>query len=372
MRMMHLADLHIGKVVNGYSMLEEQQTVLRQVTDILRRENIHHLILAGDIYDTPQPTQAAIELYDQWLNELRAAAVRLYIISGNHDSMRRLSFGEQSFHKNEIEIAPYFEGKLKTVRVEEDGVCVFITLLPFLKPAMVRPYFPDQAIDSYEEAIRVTLAANPPVGEGFHLCVAHQFVTGGRVCESEELVVGGTENISAELFAAYDYVALGHLHEAQSVGGRAVVRYAGSPLKYSFSEVNHRKSATILEWSREGVQISTRDLQPTHDLVEVRGIFNEVIERRLPDPSAYLHVVLCDETEVPQALQRLRSVFPNIMKLDYERRRWDEQEIETFGQRMTEIDELELFGRLYQMQMGRDMSERQLQILKELLEEESE
>ena len=370
MKMMHLADLHIGKVVNGYSMLEEQTAVLQQVAALLEREQIRHLLLAGDIYDSPQPSQAAVELFDQWINSLRRIGVRLYLISGNHDSMRRLSFGEQSFQKNEIEISPYFTGKLKTVMAEEDGVRVAVTLMPYLKPALVRPYIAE-TVESYEDAVRLTLAANPPQPDCFNLLVAHQFVTGARTCESEELVIGGSENISGELFAAYDYVALGHLHEGQSVGGRATVRYAGSPLKYSFSEVDHRKSATVLTWTPDGVQIDTIPLVPVHDLAELTGLFAELMERRVPDPEAYMRIVLRDETEIPQALSRLRTVFPNIMRLEYSRSTSAQSELPEFaGQAAPDV--LEVFGQLYQRQMGAELTEQQKQLIKELAEEDEQ
>ena len=371
MKLMHLSDLHLGKRVNGFSMIEDQRHVLQQIEALAAQERPDAILLCGDIYDKTVPSAEAVELFDGLLSNL-ADLAPVYIISGNHDSAERLAFGGRLLEKARVHVSPVYEGSIKTVDQDDEYGTVAFHLLPFLKPVQVRHYFPDAGIESYSDAIRTALSGID-LGDGKrHVLLAHQLVTGSERCESEELSIGGTDNVDAEVFAGFDYVALGHLHGPQRAGGDHI-RYCGTMLKYSFSEANHHKSVTFAELGEKGsLTITTRPLTALHDLRELRGTYEKLMDRKTYQgtdlPDCYLNIVLTDEEDVPEALARLRTVYPYIMKLSYDNARTRQNQNPLEAAAEPETSPLELFGLLYEKQNNRELGREQSAYLTELIE----
>ena len=317
MKFLHLADLHLGKRVNGFSMLEDQAHILRQILAILDDEQPDGVLIAGDVYDKSVPSVEAVELLDGFLTELRARGVPVLLISGNHDSPERLAFGGRVMDSCGIHISPVYDGALAPVTLHDEFGPVHVWLLPFVKPAHVRRWFPDADVESYTDAVAEAVAHMDIDTAARNVLVTHQFVTGGTRSGSEELSVGGTDNVDSRVFAPFDYVALGHLHGAQHIG-RETIRYAGSPLKYSFSEARQHKSVTVVTLGEKGdVQVRTAALTPLRELREIRGSYDELTARSFYEHttyrSDYLHLILTDEQDVFDAMSRLRTIYPYPM-----------------------------------------------------------
>lgn len=373
MKFLHLADLHLGKRVNGFSMLEDQAHILRQILAILDDEQPDGVLIAGDVYDKSVPSVEAVELLDGFLTELRARGVPVLLISGNHDSPERLAFGGRVMDSCGIHISPVYDGALAPVTLHDEFGPVHVWLLPFVKPAHVRRWFPDADIESYTDAMAEAVAHMDIDTAARNVLVTHQFVTGGTRSGSEELSVGGTDNVDSGVFAPFDYVALGHLHGAQHIG-RETIRYAGSPLKYSFSEARQHKSVTVVTLGEKGdVQVRTVALTPLRELREIRGSYDELTARSFYEHttyrSDYLHLILTDEQDVFDAMSRLRTIYPYLMTLDYDNARTRAaggMSVPAEAERRTP---LELFEALYQRQNHQPMSEVQRAYIAQLMEQ---
>lgn len=373
MKFLHLADLHLGKRVNGFSMLEDQAHILRQILAILDDEQPDGVLIAGDVYDKSVPSVEAVELLDGFLTELRARGIPVLLISGNHDSPERLAFGGRVMDSCGIHISPVYDGALAPVTLHDAFGPVHVWLLPFVKPAHVRRWFPDADIESYTDAVAEAVAHMDIDTAARNVLVTHQFVTGGTRSGSEELSVGGTDNVDSGVFAPFDYVALGHLHGAQHIG-RETIRYAGSPLKYSFSEARQHKSVTVVTLGKNGdVQVRTVALTPLRELREIRGSYDELTARSFYEHttyrSDYLHLILTDEQDVFDAMSRLRTIYPYLMTLDYDNTRTraaDGMSVPAETERRTP---LELFEALYQRQNHQPMSEVQRAYIAQLMEQ---
>lgn len=373
MKFLHLADLHLGKRVNGFSMLEDQAHILRQILAILDDEQPDGVLIAGDVYDKSVPSVEAVELLDGFLTELRARGVPVLLISGNHDSPERLAFGGRVMDSCGIHISPVYDGALAPVTLHDEFGPVHVWLLPFVKPAHVRRWFPDADIESYTDAMAEAVARMDIDTAARNVLVTHQFVTGGTRSGSEELSVGGTDNVDSSVFAPFDYVALGHLHGAQHIG-RETIRYAGSPLKYSFSEARQHKSVTVVTLGEKGdVQVRTVALTPLRELREIRGSYDELTARSFYEHttyrSDYLHLILTDEQDVFDAMSRLRTIYPYLMTLDYDNARTRAaggMSVPAEAERRTP---LELFEALYQRQNHQPMSEVQREYIAQLMEQ---
>ena len=373
MKFLHLADLHLGKRVNGFSMLEDQAHILRQILAILDDEQPDGVLIAGDVYDKSVPSVEAVELLDGFLTELRARGVPVLLISGNHDSPERLAFGGRVMDSCGIHISPVYDGALAPVTLHDAFGPVHVWLLPFVKPAHVRRWFPDADIESYTDAMAEAVAHMDIDTAARNVLVTHQFVTGGTRSGSEELSVGGTDNVDSGVFAPFDYVALGHLHGAQRIG-RETIRYAGSPLKYSFSEARQHKSVTVVTLGEKGdVQVRTVALTPLRELREIRGSYDELTARSFYEHttyrSDYLHLILTDEQDVFDAMSRLRTIYPYLMTLDYDNARTRAaggMSVPAEAERRTP---LELFEALYQRQNHQPMSEVQRAYIAQLMEQ---
>lgn len=367
MRFLHLADLHIGKKVNGYSMIEDQAHVLAQILAYVAEKKPQAVLLCGDVYDKPQPTEDAVRLFDGFLTRLAELAQAVLIIPGNHDSAERLCFAADMLKRQGVYLARPFGGQVEVVQLADEAGPVNFWLLPFVKPVQVRRCFEDvESLATYDEAVaRIMQEVKLPEAER-NVLLAHQFLTGAAVCESEELAIGGLDNVSAGHFAAFDYVALGHLHGAQQVE-RAEVRYAGSPLKYSFSEARQKKSVALVDMDEAGrVTQELLQLKPLRDMREISGKFAEILEMAPSDD--YMHITLTDEEDVINAPARLAQVFPNLMKLDQERTASRESRAQEPNVVLGR-GPLALFAEFYSGQSGRELNEQQRALLRELAEE---
>lgn len=371
MKLLHLSDLHLGKRVNGFSMLEDQRVILTQIVDLAEEEKVDAVLLAGDLYDKPVPPAEAVTLLDGFLTRLSGGGIPVFAISGNHDSPERLAFVTRLLAGEGIHLTAQYQGPQPPFLLQDEYGDVAIYALPYLKPALVRHWNPEADIASYEEAVSYALGQWAVDKTRRNVLLAHQFVTGGVTCESEERSVGGVDQIPAPLFAAFDYVALGHLHGPQSVG-RPTLRYSGSPLKYSFSECGHEKSVTLVTLREKGqVEIQTLPLTPCRDLREIRGAYEEVTAKSFyqgTNREDYLHVILTDEEDVPEAMGKLRTIYPNLMKLSYDNRRTQDVAEVTGAERPEEKTPLELFQDFYRLQNNQPMAPQQEALVRQLME----
>ena len=366
MKLIHLSDLHIGKRVNEISMLEDQIHILEQILAIIRAEQPDGVLIAGDVYDKSVPPAEAVTVFDAFLCRLAEEKVPVFVISGNHDSPERLAFGGALMERAGIHMSPVYDGAVEPVVLRDSFGDVNIWLLPFVKPTHVRKAFPEAIIESYTDACRVAVEQMAIDTAVRNVLVTHQFVTGASTCESEELSVGGSDNVDGSVFDGFDYVALGHIHGPQNIGSNRM-RYCGTPLKYSFSEVNHCKSLTVVELGEKGsLTLRAVPLVPRRELRQLRGTFNDLLSGKPSDD--YLHLVLTDEEDVPEALGRLRAVYPHTMKLSYDNTRTRADSIIDCAD-VQQRSPLELFGELYELQNNQPMSETQLAFLEELLEQ---
>ena len=360
MKLFHLSDLHLGKRLNEYSLLEDQRHILDALLDLTGRERPDAVLIAGDVYDKPVPPAEAVELLDSFLVRLTALGAQVLLIAGNHDSPERLAFGGRLMAAEGVHVAPVYDGTVRPVVLTDEYGPVYFYLLPFLKPAHVRRFFPEEETGSYTAALRAAVGAMGVDFAARNVLVTHQFVTGAHTCDSEEHTIGGTDGVDAAVFDGFDYVALGHLHNPQQVG-RPEVRYCGTPLKYSFSEANCPKSVTVVELGEKGtVSLSTLPLTPRRELRELRGRYEALTLRSFYAgtslPEDYLHITLTDEEDIPDAVGKLRVIYPYLMKLDYDNTRTRSMAgpLELGGS--ARRSPMELFEALYERQNNQPMT----------------
>lgn len=372
MKFVHLSDLHIGKRVNEVSMLDDQEYILGVIVKVIDREKPDVVLIAGDVYDKSVPSAEAITLFDDFLFRLAKRKVPVLIISGNHDSAERLSFGGRMMKESGIYVSPVYDGKISPVEFEDEFGTVKFWMLPFLKPGHIKRWYPEENTETYSDAIRLAIKHLAIDVNERNVLVSHQFVTGAISCESEEISVGGTDNVDASVFEDFDYVALGHIHAPQNVGTEKI-RYCGTPLKYSFSEVKHEKSLTIVNLGEKGkLEINAVPLVSKRDMREIKGTYNELtaksyyVNTRLDD---YLHVILTDEEDVPEAVGRLRSIYPNIMKLSYDNTRTRSSGEIATAEEVRLKSPLELFEELYELQNNQGMTDEQRSFTQKLIED---
>ena len=377
MRLLHCSDLHLGKRVHECSMTEEQRHILKQIASIAVAQQVDGIIIAGDLYDKLVPSIEAVGLLDEFLTSLWEQHLPVYLISGNHDSPERLSFGTQLLEQNDVYLAGVFTGKAQHLSLQDAYGALELYLLPFIKPAVVRSFYPEESIETYEDAVRVALSHSDIDPQKRNVLVAHQFVTNnGREPErsdSETLSVGALDQVDVSLFDGFDYVALGHIHGPQKIG-RETVRYCGSPLKYSFSEWRHKKSVTIVELKEKGIVLLEQiPLQPIHDLREIRGTVSSLLQPEVVaqgDPQDYLRVILTDEIPPYDPLGQLRQVYPNLLRLDFERNEVAAMESITAAQDVEEKTIMELFSDFYEMANDRSMNEAERAVMEQIWKEQ--
>ena len=371
MKLFHLSDLHIGKRVNEVSMIDEQAYILDRILEAVDAEQPEAVLISGDVYDKSVPSAEAVTLFDRFLCQLAERKRQVLLISGNHDSPERLAFGGRLMEEKGIHLSPVYDGTIAPITLTDSHGPIHFWLLPFLKPTHVRRFYPEEGIESYTDACRVAIGQMEIDPAQRNVLLAHQFVTGSATCESEEISVGGTDNVDAAVFDAFDYVALGHIHGPQNIGSQRI-RYCGTPLKYSFSEAKHCKSITVAELGEKGsLQIRTLPLIPRHDLREIRGSYEEVTAKAFYENTPvedYLHITLTDEEDVPEAVARLRVIYPNLMKLTYDNTRTRSSSSVDAAADVQKKSPLTLFGELYEQQNGQPMSDIQQSYLQSLIE----
>ena len=361
MKLLHLSDMHIGKRLYEVSLIEDQKYILEQILEITDKEKPDGIIIAGDIYDKSIPSAEAVEVFDDFLFSLSERKLKVFIISGNHDSPERIAFGSRIMCRGGIYLSPVYNGEITKIPLSDD---VDIYMLPFVRPADVRRFYPDDDVQSYTDAVRVAIDHTETDPDHKNIIITHQFVTGASRCDSEDKSVGGTDNVDGSVFDKFDYVALGHIHGPQNVGTEKI-RYCGSPLKYSFSESDHEKSVTIIEID-DDIKIRTEKLVPKHDLKNIKGDFEDVMKTESED---YVRIILTDDVETPDALERLRFSFPNILTLEYDNKRTRASINYNVSENGTEKSPFEIFSDFYEkMNGGIGLNSEQQDYMKKLIE----
>lgn len=370
MKFIHLSDLHIGRRVYGFSMLEDQAHILREILRAVEDEKPDGVLIAGDVYDKSVPSAEAVQALDEFLTGLRDCCGQVFVISGNHDSPERIAFGSRLMAGSGVHMAPVYDGGVGALTLEDAHGPVNVYMLPYLRPGMVRQELRDETVETYTDAYRAAIAAMRVDPKERNVLIAHAFVTGAERSESEEISVGGADNVDVGVFDVFDYVALGHLHRPQNVGSERV-RYCGTPLKYDFSEASHEKSVTVVELGQKGaLAVRTIALSPLRDMRELRGTYMELTARSFyagANTEDYLRVTLTDEEDVPDALGRLRSVYPNIMRLQYDNRRTRAMGQLAISDEVPRLHPAALFADFYEQQNGQPMNEAQERFLSELI-----
>ena len=375
MRFLHLADLHIGKRVNGFSMIEDQKFVFEQVYNVIENEKIDGIIMAGDIYDKPVPSAEAVKLFDEMLTRLVSINLPIFVISGNHDSAERIGFGSDILSAAKVYMSRVYNGNLQKIELEDDYGKINVYLLPFIKPATVKNIYKEAEIKDYDDALEYVLSQEKIDETKRNVIVSHQFVTGAMRSESEEVSVGGLDNVSVENYEAFDYVALGHIHRAQQMG-RESARYAGTLLKYSFSEEKHNKSMTIVDLKEKGnIEIKDIPVKPLHDLKTIKGKFSKITSEEFYKElkkEDYYRAVLTDEDDILNAIGKLKSIYPNLMSMEYDNTRTRSYSVVDNVETGEAKSPLDYFEEFFEKQNGRKMSEKQRNYLLEILGEARE
>ena len=376
MKILHLADLHLGKRVNEMSMIEDQKYILDQIITLIKEESVGIVLLCGDIYDKSIPTIEAIHLLDEFLDQLSKMAIKVLMISGNHDSIDRLSFGKSLFTRSNLYIASQFENEIEKITVKENGITVNFYMLPFVKSDYISHIFQLQT-DSYEECFRYLIEHTKIDEEETNILLSHQFVTANKknpeLSDSETSSLGGIDNIDFHIFDPFDYVALGHIHKPQAMG-REMVRYAGSILKYSFSEIHMDKKATILTIdAKKEISLSFHPLKPLRDMREIECSLEELLKKQceIGKQEDYMHVILTDEEQILDAIGKVRTIYPNVMQISFKNRRHMKQ-LESAQIKEDQISDqspAELFEQFYKMQNHIDLDEKRLQLVLSVFEE---
>jgi exonuclease SbcD len=437
MKLLHISDLHIGKRVNEFSMIEDQKYILRQILTIADQQQADGVMIAGDIYDKPVPSAEAVQVFDWFLTELADRGKKVYAVSGNHDSAERIAFGAQLMRGRGVYVSPVYRGETAKYTLTDAYGEMNIYLLPFIKPAVVRHALegltdtdadftqeevlsdaaekekPSKVLlgscyetekssevssescyetekpskvssescyekekpskvspESYYDAVKIAIERMNVDTSKRNILIAHQFVTGAGRCDSEEVSVGGLDNVESEVFDAFDYVALGHIHSPQFIK-RETLRYCGTPLKYSFSEADQEKSVTVVEFAEKGnIQLSTVPLVPFRDMRRIRGTYLEVTARTFYqefNTEDYVQVTLTDEEDIPDGLQKLRIIYPNLMRLEYDNSRTKQSHMIERAEDIEQKSEQELFAEFYELQNNQPMNTEQAAFVAQLI-----
>lgn len=373
MKFIHLSDLHLGIRVNDFSMSEDQRYILDRILDIIDREAPDGIIIAGDIYDKSMPPAEAVAMFDDFISSIAERKIKTFIISGNHDSAERIAFGSRIMNAGGIYLSPVYNGDIKPVVMEDEYGSVNIYMLPFVRPSTVRAFYPDDDTDSYSSAVGTAVKHMNADFTQRNIIITHQFVTGAVRSDSEDISVGGTDNVSADIFADFDYTALGHIHKPQNIGSERI-RYCGTPLKYSFSEAKQDKSVTVIELGKKGdVNVRTVKLIPLRDMTELKGSYEELMKKSFYDGTGYtedyVHITLTDENDIPDAVSKLRLVYHRLMKMDYDNARTKKQSIIEGMTSAREADPEKLFGEFFESQNNVPMNDEQAAFVSGIIKE---
>ena len=365
MKFLHLSDLHLGKRMNDVSLIDDQKYVLAQAVQTAKDEQVDAVIIAGDVYQKASPPAEAMSLFNDFLTALAELQIKVFVISGNHDSALRVSYLSALVRHAGIYISEEFDGRLQQHTVTDRYGTVTVHLLPFIKPIFVKKLFPEEQIETCQDAVAAILRHSPVDTSQRNILVCHQFVTGAETSDSEEHTVGTLDNIDSSLFSDFDYVALGHIHKPQKIS-RDTLRYCGSPLKYSFSEATHEKSLCIVDMQEKGnITLTCKPLQFLHEVRHVRGTLREILD--MPYSEDYVHVTLLDELVSPDARITVATVFPNMMTFAVENSKTSTSEEIIGAETVENKDMLELFRDFYKLRNnGVDPTAEMLEILEEI------
>ena len=375
MKLIHLSDLHLGKRVNEFSMIEDQKYILDQILTVIDEERPDGILLAGDLYDRPVPSAEAVQLFDSFLTRLAQRKLPVYAISGNHDSAERIAFGAHIMSSSGICMSPVYDGKTAKYCLTDSYGEVWIHLLPFIRPSVVRHALAGEEgtedIRTYQEAVQAAVEHMDIDIEKRNILVAHQFAVGAVSCDSEEITVGGIDQIEVSVFRDFDYVALGHIHSPQNVGSDHI-RYCGTPLKYSFSEAGQQKSVTVVELKEKGnLKVREISLKPKRDMRKLKGSYMEITSlSNYQDTNTedYVQITLTDEEDIVDGMQKLRTIYPNLMRLEYDNRRTRENQNVAGAETVQKKSELEYFEEFFELQNNQPMNKEQRKFSEELMQ----
>ena len=379
MKILHLADLHLGKILQEQSLIEDQEYMLKEIIKIIKNEDIGAVLISGDVYDRSVPPAEAVNLLDNFLKILiKELKIKVFIISGNHDSKDRLGFGSKIFEDEGLYIESKYNGNLRKIEIEDEYGRLNIYMLPFIKPVEVKQYFEDDLENNYNTAINKIIKKEKINKEERNIILVHQFVTAGTVeperSESEVLTLGGIENVDVSNFDDFDYVAIGHVHRPQKIG-RDTARYAGTMLKYSFSEINHNKTVPIIDFKEKGnIEINLKELAPIRDMREIKGPIEELLKKENYEKgniNDYIKAIITNEETVYDAIGQIRRIYPNTLKLEIRNSKTinsvEEQNLNL--EKVKKKSELELFSDFYKSQNNVDLDENQKEIIKDIISE---
>lgn len=379
MKLIHLSDLHIGIKLNEYSLADDQRFILDEILKIIKDESPDAVIIAGDVYDKTTPSDEAVTILDEFLCALAQLDLSVFIISGNHDSAYRLSFANRLIEPGGIHISHVYNGETDFRTIQDEYGKVNIYMLPFVKPVHIRKFFPDAEISSYTDAVAVAVDNMKVDGRERNVLITHQFVTGAERSDSEDISVGGSDNVDAAVFDAFDYVALGHIHNAQNIKSERI-RYCGTPLKYSISEANSDKSLTVVELKEKSsesdycdITVRTVPLKPMRNVVRLKGSYRELTERVFYENTSYktdfVHIILTDEDDITDAIGKLRIIYPNLLGLAYDNSRTAASASPTEISDIEQLSPNELFEEFYKIQNNSDMTDEQKIFIQKIIDE---
>lgn len=379
MRILHLADLHLGKILQEQSLIEDQKYMLNEIIDIIEKEKIEVVLISGDIYDRSIPPVEAVNLLDGFLKKLaKDLKVKIFIIAGNHDSKERLNFGSKIFEDDGIYIETKYSGNLRKVDLSDEFGKINIYMLPFIKPVEVKQFFNEDLENNYNTAINKIIEKEQIDTKERNIILVHQFVTAGtnepERTESEVLTLGGIENVDVSNFNNFDYVAIGHVHRGQRIG-RDTARYAGTMLKYSFSEAKDNKSVPIVEIKEKGnINVKLIPLKPLRDMREIKGPLEKLLSKEIYaqcNTDDYIRAIITNEEPVYDAIGKIRRVYPNTLKLEIRNSKTiNDEEIQNLNiEKLKRKSELELFEDFYKSQNTVELDEKQKSIMQKIIEE---
>ncbi|MBQ3088801.1 MAG: exonuclease SbcCD subunit D [Clostridia bacterium] len=373
MKFLHLSDLHLGKRVNEFSLIEDQEFILTKILNIIDEQKTDGVIIAGDVYDKSVPSAEAVELFDDFLVRLSKLDQKVFVISGNHDSAERIAFGGRIMNKGGIYVSPVYSGEVNPITLLDEFGEINLYMLPFIKPSHVKRFYTESEISSYTDALEIAIDSMNIDKSKRNILVTHQFVTGASRTESEDISVGGSDNVDASVFKDFDYVALGHIHRSQKCSSE-YIRYCGTPLKYSFSEANDKKTVTVLDIRGKGdIRLDFIPLIPKRDMVEIKGSYEDLTLKSFWENTTYnedyMHITLTDEEDIPDALTKLRVIYKNIMKLDYDNKRTRTMHEIGGAENVKAKSPFEHFNEFYELQNGQPLSEEQANFMRDIIEQ---
>lgn len=381
MKIMHLADMHLGKILQEQSLIEDQEYMLNKIIELIKEKNIEAIVISGDIYDRSVPPTEAVNLLDTFLNTIiKELKKKVFIIAGNHDSKERLGFGNKIFENDGLYIESKYEGTIKKVQLEDEYGKLNIYMLPFIKPIEVRKYILEEQENtlSYDETIHKIIEKENIDESQRNIILTHQFVTaiGTDVerTESEVVSVGGLDNVDVSNFKQFDYVAIGHVHRPQRVG-RDTARYAGTMLKYSFSEVNHKKTIPIIDFKEKGnIDIKLEELKPLRDMREIKGPIEELTKKENyegENTEDYIRAIITNNEPVYDAIGKIRKIYPNVLKLEIQNAKtaMNMEQQENNLQNVRNKSEIELFNDFYKFQNNIELNDEQVEFMEKLIKQ---